>query len=220
MDIKFLNKDDILQGELEGISEHVVQLSNIEQNLSGFQVMYNGNLLGDYSQFKTLYRTVKNGYQLSDDGFVYMEPETIPPYVPTLDDIKEQKISEVSNTCQQIIFDGIDINLSIGEKHFGLTIEDQLNLFGKQSQLISGEEKFEYHADGESCIYYSKEDMLKIIESAMKFVSYHTTYCNSLFQWINSLENKEQIEKIKYGDDIPEEYQSEVLKDYIVLMGL
>lgn len=111
------------------------------------------------------------------------------------------------------------MDLSVGKKHFSLTTEDQLNLFGKQVQLASGAEQFEYHADGEKCIYFSKEDMTKIIEAAMSFVSYHTTYCNSMYTWIASVGTKEDLDAITYGTEIPEEYQSDVLKTYISMMA-
>lgn len=136
-----------------------------------------------------------------------------------LDELKLQKRQEISTTCNQLITNGIDVDLSIGKKHFSLTTEDQLNLFGKQVQLASGAEQFEYHADGEKCIYFLKEDMTKIIEAAMSFVSYHTTYCNSMYTWIASVGTKEDLDAITYGTEIPEEYQSDVLKTYISMMA-
>lgn len=221
INIKFLNNDEIKQANVMIVQNNIIEIRGVEKNLSGFQIIHeSGDILGDYSDYKTLYRELKDSFQLSNDGSVYVEPEFKPEYVPTLEDIKNSKILEMSEKCNKIIFDGIDINLSTGEKHFSLTIEDQLNLFGKQVQLATDTDKFEYHADGELCVYYSKEDMMKIINSAMQFVSYQTTYCNSIFKWINSLDDEEVINNIKYGDEIPEEYQSEVLKDYIILMGL
>ena len=131
---------------------------------------------------------------------------------------KLQKRQEISEACNQLITNGVDVDLSIGTKHFSLKTEDQLNLFGKQAQLATGAEQLEYHADGEECVYFSKEDMAKIIETAMSFVSYHTTYCNSIFKWINAITSKEELDTIAYGVEIPEEYQSEVLKTYMSMM--
>ena len=58
--------------------------------------------------------------------------------------------------------------------------------------------------------------MQQIVTAAMEHVSYHTTYCNSLNMWISGTETAEELETIFYGADIPEEYQSEVLKDYLI----
>ena len=132
-----------------------------------------------------------------------------------LEELKLQKRQEISEICNKTIVNGIDVDLSIGKKHFSLTTEDQLNLFGKQAQLLSGAEQFEYHADGEACVYFSKEDMTKIIEKAMAFVSYHTTYCNSMYTWIAAVATKQELDTITYGAEIPEEYQSNVLKTYL-----
>lgn len=49
----------------------------------------------------------------------------------------------------------------------------------------------------------------------MGFVKYNTTYCNSLNVWISKETNAQTISEMYYGMDIPEEHQSEVLKNYI-----
>ena len=100
-----------------------------------------------------------------------------------------------------------------------MCIRDRLNLFGKQAQLTAGIKKLEYHEDGNPCRYYSAEDMQKIINGAMEFKSYHTTYGNSLNMWIKGCSKTSEIAKIEYGAPIPEEYQSEVLKDYLAEMA-
>lgn len=49
----------------------------------------------------------------------------------------------------------------------------------------------------------------------MTLVSYNTTYCNSLNMWIKAETDSSVIENISYGIDIPETYQSDVLKQYL-----
>ena len=99
-----------------------------------------------------------------------------------------------------------------------MTEHDQLNLFGKQVQLAAGTTELEYHADGQPCRYYSAADMQTIIAAAMQHVSYHTTYCNAVNMWIAGCESTEEVQSIYYGADVPEEYQSDVLKAYIASM--
>jgi hypothetical protein len=43
-------------------------------------------------------------------------------------------------------------------------------------------------------------------------ITFQTTYYNSLRDYIKSLDNIKDIIDVTYGVDIPEEYQSEVLK--------
>lgn len=221
--IKFLNQNSTVEGNVKKINNHVVQITRADQNLSGFHlVTRNGAIWGKYEDYTTLYRTVDDGFQLSNNGSVYVEPEPIPdlePYEPTLDEMKQQKINEVSAACKETIYSGVDVELPTGStEHFSLKEEDQINLFGKQAQITAGVTQLEYHQDGHPCRYYTVEEMTAIITAAMQFVSYHTTYCNSLYTWINSVEDKEDLQKITYGASIPIEYQSEVLQTYLLSM--
>lgn len=137
----------------------------------------------------------------------------------SIETYRANKKKEISQICQSTVFAGVDISISSGTEHFSLKDEDQLNLFGKQAQLTAGIKKLEYHEDGNPCRYYSAEDMQKIINGAMEFKSYHTTYANSLNMWIKGCSKASEIAKIEYGAPIPEEYQSEVLKDYLAEMA-
>lgn len=136
-------------------------------------------------------------------------------YIPTLEELKTEKKAEIASACESIIHAGVDVGINGQTEHFSLTTNDQLNLFGKQAQILEGETQFEYHQDGSPCRYYSLEEMQKIIRASMEHVSYHTTYCNSLNMWIAGAETKEEAESIFYGADIPEKYQSEVLQTYL-----
>ena len=137
----------------------------------------------------------------------------------TLEEIKAAKKQEIGEACDKIIYEGMDVTLTNGStEHFSLTDHDQLNLFGKQVQLAAGAEQLEYHSDGQPCKYYSAADMRLIIAAAMQHVSYHTTYCNAVNMWIAGCETAEGIQKIYYGVDVPEQYQSDVLKAYIASM--
>lgn len=161
--------------------------------------------------------------ELSNDGSVYTplappEPAEPPePYVPTLEEVRAGKKAEVSAACEQIIYAGINATLSDGTtEHYSLTEHDQLNLFGKLSQISVGAAQLEYHADGQSCRYYTAVDMQAIIQAAMWHVSYHTTYCNALNMWIAGCQSTEEVQEIFYGADVPKQYRSEVLNAYLV----
>lgn len=179
-----------------------------------------GAVYGKIEGYTTVYKALDDGVILSNDGSVYQEPEPVEPYVPTLAELRAAKKAEVSAACEQIIYTGITVNLPGGAEHFSLTEKDQINLFGKQAQLAAGADRLEYHQDGHPCRYYSAAEMQQIITAAMEHVSYHTTYCNSLNMWIADVGKAEELEAIFYGADVPEDYQSEVLKDYLAkIMG-
>lgn len=127
--------------------------------------------------------------------------------------------AKLSEACQNTIYDGVDVELSTGIEHFSLTPVDQTNLFGKQAELAAGAEKCAYHKDADvngtnPCVYYSAADMQKILKKSMEFVTFNTTYCNSLFVWLDNLTKSSEMAALKYGAEIPLEFQSEVLSDF------
>lgn len=132
-----------------------------------------------------------------------------------LEDARKAKYQEIALACEQKIYAGVDVSTSSGVEHFSLTEKDQLNLFGKKMQLLAGEEKLEYHEDGHPCKYFSAEDMQNIVNKAMFYVSYYTTYCNALNMWIKSVTKPGDLDRIQWGAKVPEEFQNEVLKDYM-----
>ena len=173
--------------------------------------------------YETVYKQDGQTVELSNDGSVYTpsappEPAEPPePFVPTLEEVRAGKKAEVSAACEQIIYAGINVTLSDGTtEHYSLTEHDQLNLFGKLSQISVGAAQLEYHADGQSCRYYTAVDMQAIIQAAMWHVSYHTTYCNALNMWIAGCQSTEEVQEIFYGADVPRQYRSEVLNAYLV----
>lgn len=65
-----------------------------------------------------------------------------------LEQIRTLKKSEISEACEQTIYNGIDVEMSTGTQHFSLTEKDQINIFGLQATIESGETRIEYHSDG------------------------------------------------------------------------
>ncbi len=230
--IKFLNAKSAVKCSVIPSGNNIVTLKfpeNVIVNTIGFDVYLDkkmeNNIGGtNYQNFKTIYRndeeTAKfNGYQLSNDGSVYVEPEPVSepePYIPTLDEVKEQKISEMNKVQQITIQSGVDVTLTDGTvEHFTLTDHDQTSLMGLQTQVAQGIEQIPWHNSDttEHCKYYSNTDMAIITKTALSYVTYHVTYFRDLRIYINSMTTKEDVEFVYYGIEIPSEYQSEVLID-------
>ena len=179
----------------------------------------------DYSDYTTIYREIEGGAQFSNDGSAYVEPEPTPepePYVPTLEEVQEQKVTEINNAQQAIIAQGIDVTLTDGTtEHFTLTDHDQTSLMGLQAQVVQGVEQIPWHTSDQSehCKFYSNADMALITTAAMSCVTWHVTYFRDLRIYIRSLQTKEEVETVVYGMDIPTEYQSEPLQAMLAGMG-
>lgn len=142
-------------------------------------------------------------------------------YIPTLQERQEAKVAEMNTIQQNIIGNGVEVQLSTGKKErFTLTVNDQLSLLGLSTSVDAGLPQIHWHEANEEkhCEYYSPEDMLSINTAAMSFVAYHVTYFRSLRIYIRSLQTKDEIEAVTYGMAIPEEYQGQVLKDMLAQM--
>ena len=210
------------------ISKHVLQVKgDFPAKSKGFILyrMENPEDPWDYQEYKTVYREITGGVQFSDDGSVYVappEPKPTPepePYVPTLEEIKETKKQEIRIAYQAVKAAGVEIELSTGKEQFPLSDEDVVFLYGKQVELATGKrEAVSYQDAANRCKFYPAEDMQKIIEEAFQFVSYQTTYRNTLWEWVDECTTKEEVEDIAYGCAIPEQYQNDVFKSYLAQM--
>lgn len=134
----------------------------------------------------------------------------------TLEEVRKRQLEKLGDACQKIIYNGIDVHLSNGDvRHFDLKIEDQLNLLTLSTMVSNGENLIPYHASNELCTYYSAEDIINILKVATEFKTYHTTYYNSLKNWVMSMNTIAEIGSVEYGDEVPAEYCSDILLNII-----
>lgn len=228
IEMKYVGEDTAYLVTFTIISSDVVQLAgDFPIKTSGFRLSRIGkNDNWNYTKYTTVYRQMDGAVQFSNDGSVYVEPEPPEPEPvpePTLEELQEAKVAEMNTAQQAIIASGIDVQLSGGEtEHFTLTQYDQQSLMGLQSQVAEGAEAIPWHTSDESehCKFYSNEDMKKIVESALSYVTYHVTYFRDLRIYIRSLTDKESVQAITYGIEIPVEYQSEPLKAMLAAQGV
>lgn len=156
------------------------------------------------------------------EAYLFIDGEfTVNPNYDILTYTKETKTQELSSTCSNTIYQGIPITLSNGSsQHFTLTEQDQLNLSGIGLKLLMGAQQIAWHEDDvtKECQYYSAEDAQKIIATLTTFKEYHITYFRDLRIYVYSLNTVEEVEAIEYGFELPEEFKSQVLKDYEQLL--
>ena len=151
-----------------------------------------------------------NNYEIIQ-GDVVPEPVVPPaPVEPTIEEIRTEKLSTASATCEHLIYDGIDVTLSTGEKHFSLQIADQSNIDGIFNAVTLGATAYPYHADGELCSMFSATDIVTLYMNYKSFVTAQTTYCNALRQWIMREEDKDKLAAIEYGASLPDDLNTEM----------
>ena len=171
----------------------------------------------DKEEYDILYEAIEKGEDIEVRPEQPAPEEDAPIVDPneevTVDYVKTTKIAEMNFVCNKVIENGIDVMLSDGNVyHFSLTTQDQLNLITLQSMIVDGETMIPYHADGELCRYYTVEDISVVMDAATAHKTFHVTYFNSLKVYINALTDMTEIASVQYGMDIPEEYQSDILK--------
>ena len=181
-------------------------------------------LLGELERNEIAYTVINLDTEdiLKYDGIrVVSEEEARRLIEPALEEVKGDKIKEISDTCKETIFKGINVTLSDGSvRHFSLKTEDQINLNGLLGQINLGNIKPEngvpYHADGEMCTLFSVVDFTLIANTAMSFILRQTTYCNHLMSYVKSLDNVSDVRTVVYGRELTGEF----LESYNNIIGL
>lgn len=102
--IKFNDSPSIIGVKFKRISENVVSLGGITDiNSSGFKTYTeSGSMLGDFREYKTLYRVLNNEVQYSNNGEVYVEAEPFVPREPTQEEIKQALIDGTQDYMDEV----------------------------------------------------------------------------------------------------------------------
>lgn len=168
----------------------------------------------DFNEYDALRNALEVGQEITVDTPDDTQPDADLPSDATLEYVRDMKIAEMSIACNAAIENGFDVILSDGNVyHFSLTTQDQINLLSLSTLIANGMTSIPYHADGALCTYYSVQDMMQIITAATQYKTYHTSYFNSLRNWINTMNEISEIHGISYGINVPEEYCSVVLSE-------
>ena len=123
-----------------------------------------------------------------------------------LDEIRADKLEELSSSCNAAITAGMDVETTQGTEHFSLQETDQINLTTALSAVQSGAAGYPYHADGQLCRLFTAAEIQAIAAASVKHKLYHTTLCNHLLTWARRAATKEELSGITYAaDGMPED---------------
>ena len=111
------------------------------------------------------------------------------------------KLEEISNACNAAIVTGVNYN----NADFSYNIEDQGNISRAVEFSKTGLD-VPYHANGESCRLFSPNEIITVYIANENNLTHHTTYHNQLKLYVNTLETKEEIEAVVYGQELTGEY--------------
>ena len=108
---------------------------------------------------------------------------------------KEDKITEIANACATAITNGIDVE----GHHYSYALTDQNNLYNAMNLAIQTGLEVPYHADGENCRLFTKEELVAIYVAAETNATSEITYNNQMKQYINTLTDINDVNAITHG---------------------
>ncbi|MGN6715519.1 hypothetical protein [Anaerocolumna jejuensis] len=126
----------------------------------------------------------------------------------TLEQVQNEKITELSFLCNKTIESGINVTVSNGTQHYALKDFDQIEILTLTGDIAAGATEVPYHADGEGCRKYPAEEFMVVSNEARRYVTYNRTYFNQAKRWIEILTTKEEVNGITWGTPLPEEYDN------------
>ena len=124
--------------------------------------------------------------------------------------VMSAKLSEISNACNAVSVNGVDIKFGEETVHFNLSIEDQSNINNLFRVVELGGTEFPYQADGGVCRIYTAAEIAAIYIAAQTLITTQTTYHNELKQYVQTLTDVEEVSAVQYGMTLPEPYLTEM----------
>lgn len=130
----------------------------------------------------------------------------------TIDEYRQFVLQHVNSDCKQDIYNGTSIEIDGVQQHFSFKNEDQINLLQLylMSKMYSSITMLPYHSDGQTCMFYTSEQIKTIYTTLIIRLISITTYTNQLHMYANTLNTKEELSHLKYGMELPEEYSTVV----------
>ena len=117
------------------------------------------------------------------------------------EEIQTEKLSSLSEICNQTIVAGMDVETTEGIEHFSLEETDQINLTTALSAIEQGAKGYLYHADKKLCRMFTAVELKAIAEKATAHKLYHTTLCNHLLTLTRRATTTAELDKITYSAD-------------------
>ena len=152
-------------------------------------------------------------YKLEDGKIIELTEEELE--ANKLSDVRQEKLAELSQACNQAINAGTQVEVSTGMEAFTYSLDDQANVSEMATAVTLGADGYLYHANGGKCRLYNSPEIVTMYVALSTLKTHHLTYHNLLKQYVNSLTSTQEIQAVKYGQDLTGEY----LEQYYQLMA-
>lgn len=138
--------------------------------------------------------------------------ENINTDIMTVDEYRNYKKQLIGAECRSTIYDGVYFMIDSIEEHFTYNAEDQINFTDMKVMCDAGFPVIPYHSSAENnttnpCKFYNSSDIVNIYMLQVLNKMRHTTKCNAIYQWLDSLADKSEMETISFSSALPTFYQ-------------
>lgn len=127
-----------------------------------------------------------------------------------VDQYKKYIISQMSDACSAAIENGAEVETSKGKFQFSYSLTDQSNLKTLVMSAASNNLDCPYYSSDSHCYILTSEDIIAIWIACESNILAQRAYYNALLEYVKTLSTKDEIAKVTYGMELPEEYKNKM----------
>ena len=204
--------------------DNLVEKEVVNESTEEIEIMYQYDEYElELSNRTDLHTYVESNY---DKMFEFVKNKQI----EDLTEYKKNKISILSQTCGEIIDNGITLD----GKQYSAKLEDQMELLATVSSIeskvsvinnrleyeeITEEEAMNlimslttsWHSNSEACEVWNAMNFIEFANKIQEHVTWNKTYLGGLKELVNRKRTTESIDEIYYGIDLPEDLLENVM---------
>lgn len=219
LNLKYVGENTNHKVEFKSLNSNVVQITgNFPVKEKGFTCWRDEDPddTWDYTDFKTVYRTLDGGAQFSNDGRKYVvpsEPEPIPdpePYVPTPEELEavfEQNKKGKVLLSKSLLATYLEEHPITSTAHGGVegvysvTSEKQSLMLTQYmtyqiSKTVDPGAKLTWNETGKSCEEWEEQDFIQLILEIKEYVYPLVSYQQMLEEQITACTTQEMLDAI------------------------
>ena len=220
LELKYLNSTTSYEVDFFCVSENIIEIhGNFPVENLGFTLSRpNQNDNWDYSDFTTVYRTLDNGAQFSNDESVYTESDVTPEipnisfesYDPTPEELEsmfyKNKVNKIA-LSKTLLAEYLENNPLHSTAHGG--VEGIYSVTGEKQNLmmtnyatyqiektVEPNTKLKWNETGKSCIEWTEQEFLQLVLEIKAYVSPLVSYQQQLEEQIMNCTNQEELDGI------------------------
>lgn len=134
----------------------------------------------------------------------------------TVSEYRTFVLQNISKDCEEDIYLGTSIDIDGTMQSFSFKAEDQINLLQLylMTQMYPAITAVPYHSNGQTCMFYTAQQIKTIYMTMIVRLISITTYANQLNLYAQTLTTKEELSTLRYGMELPMQY-ARVVSDIV-----